>query len=96
MSRPPRNRVELRIDELVLDGLWAPDRQRFSEAVEQELTRLLAGCGAPRPLAGGGVPALDGGAFLLPAGASPEAAGVQVARALYQALGRIPPAPGSR
>jgi hypothetical protein len=96
MSRPPRHRVDLRIDELVLDGFAAADRHRLGEAVERELTRLLAGGARPRPLAGGGAPALDGGAFLLPAGASPEAAGVQVARALYRALGRVPPEPRSR
>jgi len=49
----PKN-IELHIEELVLHGLSPGDRYRIGEAVEQELTRLLADQGVPESLERGG------------------------------------------
>ena len=46
--------IELHIEELVLHGFSPGDRYRIGEAVEQELTRLLADRGVPQSLAEGG------------------------------------------
>lgn len=85
----PRPRVELRIDELVLRGYAPGTRWRVGAAVEAELRRLLAEGGLPPALAGGGrVERLDGGACRAAPGATPEAAGAQIARAIYTRMGR--------
>jgi hypothetical protein len=81
--------IELHIDELVLHGFAARDRHRIAAAVQLELARLIAADGHARlvktPLA---VESIDGGAFKVPAGAKPQAAGTQIARALYRSMGR--------
>jgi hypothetical protein len=91
MTPPAQARVELRVDELVLDGFRPADRHRVAEGFQAELVRLLAERGVPPGLVrGGDRPALDAGAFRLPPGARPEAAGVQAARALYAGLDGSP------
>ena len=81
--------VELYIDELVLRGFAPGDPYRLGQAVERELTRLLAEEGAPTWLAEGGeVAALDGGTFEVAPGAKAEAVAAQVARAVYGGLKR--------
>ena len=81
--------VRLRIEELVLDGFAPGDRYRIGEAVERELTRLLAERGLPPALAGrGDVPQLDGGAFDLTPATGAEATGNQVARVVYEGMNR--------
>ena len=80
--------VRLRIEELVLDGFAPGDRYRIGEAVERELTRLLAERGVPGGLAAGGeAPRLDAGWFDLAPGSGPEAIGTGVAAAVYGGLG---------
>jgi len=76
--------LELEIEELVLDGFPAADRDRIARAVHGELERLFAEGGVPPSLeAGGNVAKIDGGSFEAAPNASPEAVGAQVARGLY-------------
>ena len=86
MTRP---RIDVHIEELVLEGFAPADRHRIGDAVERHLARLLAGPGAARQLAGGGeVARLDAGSFRVTRGSTPEAIGAQVARAIYRGLGK--------
>lgn len=78
--------IKLHIGELVLEGFEPRDRMTIGASLETELARLLA-TGDPDALTQtGGVSRLDGGAFELPAQASPEVAGTRLARAVYEGL----------
>ena len=84
----PKN-IELHIEELVLHGFAPGDRYRIGEAVEQELSRMLADRGVPQSLAKGGeIASVDGGAFEVVPGSRAEVVGVQVAKAVYGGLRR--------
>ena len=84
----PKN-IELHIEELVLHGFSPGDRYRIGEAVEQELTRLLADQGVPQSLAEvGEIASVDGGAFEVAPGARGDVVGAQVAKAVYGGLRR--------
>lgn len=79
--------VELSIEELVLRGFTASDRQRIGEAVERELSRLFAEQGMPASLGYGEVISrLDGGALKVAPGTNPDVVGVRVAQSLYESL----------
>jgi len=81
--------IELHIEELVLRGFAPGDRYRIGEAVEHELTRLLADRGVPQSLTDGGeIASVDGGAFEVAPGARAEVVRAQVAKAVYGGLGR--------
>lgn len=86
---PVQPSVELHIEKLVLDGFRPGDRYRIGEAIELELVRLFVEQGVASSLAQGGemVP-LDAGTFDLPVGASADAIGSRLARAIYQGLNR--------
>jgi len=76
--------LELEIEELVLDGFPAADRDRIARAVHVELERLFAENGVPASLEGGGnVAKIDGGSFEAAPDSGSEEIGAQVARALY-------------
>ena len=77
--------IELHIDELVLHGFRSGDRHRIGEAVERELTRLLAEQGLPKAQ-GAEVARIDGGSFSLAQNARTEVTGTQVAQAVYGRL----------
>jgi len=82
----PKN-IELNIDELVLHGFLPGDRYRIGEAVERELTRLLADRGVPESLERGGeIGHVDGGAFEVAPGSRAQVVGAQVAKAVYGGL----------
>jgi len=82
-------RIDLHIEELVLEGFHPADRRRLGAAVERELARLLTERGLPPGLArGADLPRLDGGSFPAPPGARPEAVGRQVAAAVFGGLKR--------
>jgi hypothetical protein len=82
----PKN-VELHIEELVLHGFSPGDRYRVGEAVEQELTRLLADRGVPQSLEGGGeIGHVDGGAIEVAPDSRAQVVGAQVAKAVYGGL----------
>jgi hypothetical protein len=76
--------VELHIEELVLDGLPHVDRDRFGQAVQQELSRLFSEQGLPPSLHHGRALAqLDGGNIEVAPGAAEGSVAAQVARAVY-------------
>ena len=84
----PKN-IELHIEELVLHGFALGDRYRIGEAVEQELSRLLADRGVPQSLERGGeIASVDAGAFEVAPGSRAEVVGAEVAKAVYKGLGR--------
>jgi len=79
--------IELNIEELVLHDFSPGDRHRIGEAMEQELTRLLADRGVPQSLERGGeVAHVDGGAFEVAQGSRAQVVGAQVAKAAYGGL----------
>ena len=91
-------RMEVHIEELVLEGFEARDRHRMRDAVERELRRLLAdGRGSvwQRLTRNIEVPEL-GARFTLPAAATPEGKGGLVARAVHEAVGRAAAAPSRK
>jgi len=80
-------KIELNIEELVLHGFAPGDRYRIGEAVEQELTRMLADRGVPKSMEGDReVASVDGGAIEVATGSRAETVGMQVARAVYGGL----------
>lgn len=81
--------IELHIEELVLDG-YAPDHsERFARAVASELTRLLSARGLQPALTESlAIEQLAGSAFRLKPAEPAEAAGQQLAKALYTSLNR--------
>ncbi len=82
----PKN-IELNIEELVLHGFSPGDRHRIGEAVERELTRLLADQGVPQSLERGGeIVNMYGGAFEVAQGSRAQVVGAQVAKAVYGGL----------
>ena len=81
--------VDLRIDELVLEGFSFGDRFRIGEAIENELTRLLAEHGAPASLTKDSESSsLDGLVIRIPSNAKATTIGAQVARSIYRGLAR--------
>ena len=84
----PKN-IELHIEELVLRGFSLGDRHRIGEAVEQELSRLLADRGVPQSLERGReIANMDGGAFEVAPDSRADVVGAQVAKAVYGGLRR--------
>ena len=82
----PKN-IELNIEELVLHGFSPGDRYGIGEAVEQELTRLLADRGVPKSLERDReIANMDGGAFEVATGSRAQVVGAQVAKAVYGGL----------
>ncbi len=86
-GRQARGSVKIHIEELVLQGFAPGDRHRIAAAVEQELVRLMSEGGLPRlqgnPLTLGRI---KGGAFKVTAGAKPQAAGTEIAQAVFRSL----------
>jgi hypothetical protein len=81
--------IEVRIGELVLEGVSPADHLRIGTALEGELTRLLRERGLPAALhAGVHLEAVDAGPISPPPTATPAALGGAVAAAVYSALGR--------
>jgi hypothetical protein len=80
----------LRIDELVLHGFHGVDRHAVAGAIARELGRLLGEAQAQRALMARDQRArdhrLDAGSFIVTSGATPDAVGVQVARAIHRGL----------
>jgi hypothetical protein len=81
-------RIELHIEELVLEGLPSRDRDRIGMAVENALARLLEERGLPPALAlGENAADITAGDIDLRPGATPESIGEQIALVLYEGLG---------
>jgi hypothetical protein len=81
-------KVELHIEELILHGFAPEDRYRIGEAVEKELSNLLAERGMTVLENGLEIAGLNVGDISIAKGARPEAIGAQVARAVYGGLKR--------
>lgn len=81
-------RIELHIDELVLDGFAGLDGGAVEQALAESLTRLLAQQGVPASLAGGvSLPGLDAGAVELPSGLDSRDMGQRLGNVLYRGMG---------
>ena len=78
--------VDLHIEELVLHGFAARDRNRIAREVERELTRLISERKLPGLGENRAFERIDGGVFQVRAGARPEATGTQIAHAIYRGL----------
>jgi len=78
--------LKLHIEELVLHGFAAKDRQRIAAAVEHELGRLLAEKKWPMPRGNLNIESMRGGVFRTEAGAKPGATGTQIARTIYRSM----------
>jgi hypothetical protein len=84
-----RPSIEVRIDEIALQGFPPAHRHLIGDAIERELTRLLATGGElPRLAASAEIDELDGGAFRHDPGRNPRAVGGDIARAIYRRLSR--------
>lgn len=82
-------KLELHIEELILEGFAPESRHLIARAVEGELSRLFAEQGIPSWMSEGGeVARLDGGAFQSAPGSRPQATGVEIAQAVYGRLSR--------
>ena len=76
--------IDLHIDQLILHGFAAVDREQLVIAVERELSHLLSEDGTPAALSTSGFAArLDGGSFALTPDMSAENIGTHVARAIH-------------
>ena len=81
--------IELRIDAIVCDGFDPVDRHAFGRAVERNLTRLLSERGVPAGLSQNrDIRAIVAPEIALPAAATPDAIAQELARAIYDGLGR--------
>ncbi len=79
--------IELRIEELVLEGFDPRDRHRVADSVTLEMACLLAQRGAPAWITETVVmERLDAGALHPKPGAQAETAGVHIARTVLRAL----------
>lgn len=95
-SRAPQS-LQIRIEELVLNGFQATHRYRIGDAVERELDRLFESASLRGVPAGAAeVDRLDAGSFSIQPDSRPEVIGAQMAQAIYRSLewveaGPIPP-----
>jgi len=86
--------INLHIEELVLHGFAPGDRYIIADAVERELSHLLAqqfmpftSAGIPRTLAHDlGNSRLDAGAFNVARGSRADSIGIQIAQAVHGGL----------
>lgn len=82
-------RVEVEIEELVLNGFGFADRLRIADSIKEELARAISERGMERP-AGlrADVAKLDAGSFHVAPNANADGIGKQVARTVHGALGK--------
>jgi hypothetical protein len=80
-------RIEFRIDELILHGFSSGDRHRVGEAVKRELVRLMSGPGASfAPKNTKRIDMIRGGDITLSPATRPESAGTQIAQAVHDGI----------
>jgi hypothetical protein len=86
-------KINLHIERLVLDGMPIDRTQggKLRAAVEQELTRLLAGGLAQQLRQGGAVPVLRGGRIRIQKSTNAGALGRDIARTLHQGISNSSP-----
>jgi hypothetical protein len=78
--------IEIQIEELVLHGFAPSDRASIGEAVQRELTRLVAEQGLASLNHDVEIARVNGGAFDVKPGARSETMGVQIAQSVFQGL----------
>ncbi len=78
--------IEIEIGELILHGFAPGDRVSIGEAVQQELTRLLAEQGLASMNQNIEIARVNGGAFDVRPGAKSETIGTQIAQSVFQGL----------
>lgn len=78
--------IDLRIDELVLDGLDGVDGRAVRDALRRELGRLFTEHGVPEVWRTGATRALPGRAETAFTGGSAEEIGLRIAGVLYREL----------
>jgi hypothetical protein len=92
VQRPTLNAqrsVEVRIEELVLDGFASGDRYVIGDAVERELTRLLGERGVPISLrVESATDEITGATFNVNHNSKLSAIGQQIGQAVYQGFGK--------
>ena len=82
-----RHWVKIHIEELVLHGFARNDRHQIAAAVQQELARLvMAARLAPFRENRRALERINAGAFKVKAGAKPQTAGTEIARAVFRSL----------
>jgi hypothetical protein len=80
-------RIELHVEELLLQGVASIHRDRIARSLERELARLFATQGVSEILLSrGDVRCVDAGAFQTPTGARPGTIGGQLGRAVFVGL----------
>ncbi len=86
MGMKPR-RIEVEIQELVLEGFPAGDRRRILDAVQAEIERLLIRRGLPAEFTSSvQIDRIDGGSFPLQKNSKEDNIGLQVGKAVYGGL----------
>ena len=82
-------RIEINIDELVLEGFSYHDHRRIRIAFERELGRKIKEKSLPLAEAGKhSIQKIDGGSFAVPLDGDPRKIGNQVAASVYKGLQR--------
>lgn len=79
-------KIELHIEELVLNGFVPEDCCRIGEAIEKELAILLAKQGIPSLKEGLEIEGMNAGEIAVARGAIPEVTGAQIARVVYKEM----------
>lgn len=76
--------IELDIENLVLHGFSASDKDRVARAIQMELERLFAEEGVPPSFESGkDITSLDSESFAATRNFNPELVGIQMARSIY-------------
>jgi hypothetical protein len=86
LSSPSKTtNVELRIEELLLDGFIPHDRFRIGQAIEFELTRLITENGVPKAWSvNQKIMNLDAGSIQIAQNSTPISIGTHIAQAVYR------------
>jgi hypothetical protein len=80
--------IEIRIGELVLEGVSAADRLRIGAAFERELARLVVERGLGELAAGGTLDVVDAGSFVREPRATPASLGAALAGSVHRGIRR--------
>jgi hypothetical protein len=84
-----RTKIDVRIDELVLEGFEYHDHKRIGAAMKLELARLITERGLGPALSRRWDPGpIIAPSFNIPSDRSPRAIGAEIARSVYQGMKR--------
>jgi hypothetical protein len=83
------SRIELHVERLVLSGFAAGAERVIEATFREELARLLTARGMAAPAGSAyGLERVDAGTVTLPSASDPQAAGREIASAVYGSLSR--------